>query len=67
MKKSAPNRVAAPILIAGVTIGFLASAYHLVFANRQKNQQQMLNTAQQAEQQTADVPHQADAHKTIEK
>lgn len=66
MKKSAPNRVAAPILIAGVTIGFLASAYHFVFTNRQKNQQHMLNNAQQAKQQTADEPNQADVHKKIE-
>ena len=54
MKKSAPNRVAAPLVIAGVTIGFLASAYHFVFSARHKHQQHAAHTAQQAEQQTAD-------------
>lgn len=31
MKKQ-PNKLLAPIVIAGVTIGFLASAYKFVFA-----------------------------------
>lgn len=57
MKKSAPNRVAAPLVIAGVTIGFLASAYHFVFSARHKNQQHETHTAHQAEQQTADEDH----------
>lgn len=32
MKKSAPNKVIAPICIAGITVGFLAIAYAFVFA-----------------------------------
>lgn len=30
MKK--PNRVFAPVIIAGITVGFLASAYKFIFA-----------------------------------
>ncbi|MDM1246473.1 hypothetical protein ACFODO_12530 [Acinetobacter sichuanensis] len=32
MTKKQPNKFIAPIVIAGITIGFLASAYKFVFA-----------------------------------
>lgn len=38
MSKNQPNRFLAPIVIAGVTIGFLASAYKFIFAHSKKNQ-----------------------------
>lgn len=38
MKKK-PNKFLAPIVIAGVTIGFLASAYKFVFAKSESVQQ----------------------------
>ena len=40
-----PNRVFAPIIIAGITVGFLASAYKFVFAKaNNEKQQSQLNT-----------------------
>ncbi|WP_171293626.1 hypothetical protein [Acinetobacter haemolyticus] len=35
-----PNRVFAPIIIAGITVGFLASAYKFVFAKANNEKQQ---------------------------
>lgn len=32
MSKKAPNKVLAPVVIAGITIGFLVSAYKYIFA-----------------------------------
>ena len=34
MTDKKPNKVVAPIIIAGITVGFLASAYKFVFANK---------------------------------
>ncbi|WP_340600634.1 hypothetical protein [Acinetobacter sp. HZNU-JH01] len=40
-----PNRVFTPIIIAGITVGFLASAYKFVFAKaNNEKQQSQLNT-----------------------
>lgn len=33
MSKQQPNKIFAPLIIAGVTIGFLASAYKFIFAH----------------------------------
>nr|WP_165815718.1 hypothetical protein [Acinetobacter sp. AM] len=32
MKNKAPNKIIAPIIIAGITFGFLVSAYKFIFA-----------------------------------
>ncbi len=45
MSQKKPNKFIAPIVIAGVTVGFLASAYKFVFAkpkskDKQKSGQQ---------------------------
>ncbi|WP_010115137.1 hypothetical protein [Acinetobacter sp. P8-3-8] len=42
-----PNKLIAPIVIAGITIGFLASAYKFVFAKPNK---QRSKAAQQAQE-----------------
>lgn len=34
-----PNKIIAPIVIAGITVGFLASAYKFVFAKPKPTQQ----------------------------
>lgn len=34
MTDKKPNKFVAPIIIAGITVGFLASAYKFVFANK---------------------------------
>ncbi|MCJ8162889.1 hypothetical protein [Acinetobacter zhairhuonensis] len=39
MKNKAPNKIIAPIIIAGITFGFLASAYKFIFAAQVKQQQ----------------------------
>lgn len=39
MSKSAPNKFIAPVVIAGITIGFLASAYKFIFQSIPKKQQ----------------------------
>jgi len=36
MSKKKPNNLIAPIVIAGITVGFLASAYKFVFAKPKK-------------------------------
>lgn len=38
MSKKKPNNFIAPIVIAGITVGFLASAYKFVFAKPKKQQ-----------------------------
>lgn len=50
MQKKAPNKVLAPVVIAGITIGFLVSAYKYIFAANKRtvmehNQQTMENDA----------------------
>ncbi len=40
-----PNRVFAPIIIAGITVGFLASAYKFVFAKANNEKQQSQSNA----------------------
>lgn len=40
MSKKAPNKFFAPIVIAGITIGFLASAYQFIFAKKKRNEKQ---------------------------
>lgn len=58
-----PNKFFAPIVIAGVTIGFLASAYKFVFAKPEKVQKletEVPNTqptAQQNPEQESDSSH----------
>lgn len=37
MKKKAPSNLFAPVVIAGITIGFLASAYKFIFAKTQNS------------------------------
>lgn len=39
MKNKTPNKIIAPIIIAGITFGFLASAYKFIFAAQVKPQQ----------------------------
>ena len=38
------NKLFAPIVIAGITVGFLASAYRFVFANSKVTENNRLNT-----------------------
>lgn len=47
MKKKAPSNLFAPVVVAGITIGFLASAYKFIFAKTQNKDKQ---------DQTADIP-----------
>ena len=42
-----PNKFIAPIVIAGITIGFLASAYKFVFAKPNKQQNQDIKQEQE--------------------
>ena len=37
MTSKKPSKVVAPIIIVGITVGFLASAYKFVFANKDKS------------------------------
>ncbi|WP_171407441.1 hypothetical protein [Acinetobacter sp. 2JN-4] len=46
MKK--PNRVFAPIIIAGITVGFLASAYKFVFSKSNAEKEQSSSNARKA-------------------
>ena len=41
-----PNRVFAPIIIAGITVGFLASAYKFVVAKSNSSKEEPLNSTQ---------------------
>ena len=41
MSNKHPNKFIAPIVIAGITIGFLASAYKFVFAKPNKQQSEV--------------------------
>lgn len=49
MSKKKPNNLIAPIVIAGITVGFLASAYNFVFAKpkKQKTERVEKNESQQ--------------------
>lgn len=38
MKNKTPNKFFAPIVIAGITIGFLASAYKFIFADKNRTE-----------------------------
>ena len=38
MTSKKPNKLIAPVIIAGITVGFLASAYKFVFAKKEKRQ-----------------------------
>ncbi|MEF9957794.1 hypothetical protein [Acinetobacter piscicola] len=51
MSNKQPNKFIAPIVIAGITIGFLASAYKFVFAKSNKQQSEV------AQQENAQVDH----------
>ena len=43
-----PNRVFAPIIIAGITVGFLASAYKFVVAKSGSVEEKPIENTQQA-------------------
>ena len=43
-----PNRVFAPIIIAGITVGFLASAYKFVVAKSGSVKEKPIENTQQA-------------------
>lgn len=49
MSKKKPNNLITPIVIAGITVGFLASAYKFVFAKpkKQKNERAKKEESQQ--------------------
>lgn len=52
-----PNNFIAPIVIAGITVGFLASAYKFVFAKPKKSSEQATAPEQvTADQQTDESP-----------
>ena len=55
MTHKKPNKVVAPIIIVGITVGFLASAYKFVFANKDKPR---LDTQQQDPTDISKVQHQ---------
>ncbi|WP_043970796.1 MULTISPECIES: hypothetical protein [Acinetobacter] len=42
-----PNRVFAPIIIAGITVGFLASAYKFVVAKSNSSKEKQIENTQQ--------------------
>ncbi|MDR0236271.1 hypothetical protein [Acinetobacter sp.] len=42
MSKKKPNNFIAPIVIAGITVGFLASAYKFVFAKPKKQKSDLV-------------------------
>lgn len=47
MKMKRPNRVFAPIIIAGITVGFLASAYKFVVAKSNSSKERPIENTQQ--------------------
>lgn len=51
MKKSAPNSLIPSAVIAGITIGFLATAYKFIFSKSDKPLSNEATTVQQTEQQ----------------
>ncbi|WP_171530483.1 hypothetical protein [Acinetobacter defluvii] len=52
MSKKQPNKFIAPIVIAGITVGFLASAYKFVFAKPKKRDTEEVATQEQENTQT---------------
>lgn len=52
MSRKAPNKFIAPIVIAGITVGFLASAYKFVFSKPKVEQKS------QVAEKTEEKPHQ---------
>lgn len=57
MSNKHPNKFIAPIVIAGITIGFLASAYKFVFAK--PNKQHSQNEVEQQQQENYSKDSQA--------
>ena len=55
MTHKKPNKVVTPVIIVGITVGFLASAYKFVFANKDKPR---LDTQQQDPTDISQVQHQ---------
>lgn len=47
MSNKQPNKLIAPIVFAGITIGFLASAYKFVFAKPNKQQDKVIQHEQE--------------------
>ncbi|MDM1269683.1 hypothetical protein HXZ61_05605 [Acinetobacter indicus] len=43
-KKKAPSNLFAPVVIAGITLGFLASAYKFIFAKTQNSKLKTQNS-----------------------
>ncbi|MEG0482325.1 MAG: hypothetical protein RR575_05460 [Acinetobacter sp.] len=52
MSNKQPNKFIAPIVIAGITIGFLASAYKFVFAKSNKQQNEVAQQENAQDDQT---------------
>ncbi len=50
MSKKKPNNFIAPIVIAGITVGFFVSAYRFVFAKPKKEQAEMPGKDQNKDQ-----------------
>ena len=49
MSKKKPNNFIAPIVIAGITVGFLASAYKFVFAKPKKQKSEMVKSERESQ------------------
>ncbi|WP_171407666.1 hypothetical protein [Acinetobacter tianfuensis] len=49
MPKKSPNKFFAPIVIAGITIGFLASAYQFIFAQKKRKDKKQHQPQEQQE------------------
>lgn len=49
MPPKKPNKFIAPVVIAGITVGFLASAYKFVFAKPKKKSQENEHIEAQAD------------------
>ncbi|WP_173912771.1 hypothetical protein [Acinetobacter sp. Marseille-Q1618] len=52
MSKKQPNKFIAPIVIAGITVGFLASAYKFIFAKPKKEDTEEVAKQEQDNTQT---------------
>ncbi|ENW81992.1 hypothetical protein F909_01681 [Acinetobacter sp. ANC 3929] len=55
-----PNRVFAPIIIAGITVGFLASAYKFVITKSNSSKEKPLESSQQIS--TSEAANSSDEH-----
>lgn len=62
MSKQQPNKIFAPLVIAGVTIGFLASAYKFIFADAtsKKSLANQQDHAEEIQDKQDSVSHPAD-------